>query len=97
MSKLRTLIGRGIRKLRLFSRIWIKNREVSSHAQTSPDLRPVVFFNASARIEALNLNAAFQLLTSWGVQLAGREVHYFACAVMQPSRGKHGGVADGTT
>ena len=79
MSKLRTLIGRGIRKLRLFSRIWIKNREVSSHAQTSPDLRPVVFFNASARIEALNLNAAFQLLTSWGVQLAGREVHYFAC------------------
>lgn len=79
MGKLRTLIGRGIRKLRLFSRIWIKNRQVSGHANISPDLRPVVFFNASARLEALNLNAAFQLLASWGVQLAGRDVHYFAC------------------
>lgn len=79
MDKLMTFLGRGFRKLRLFSRTSIKNRQVACHAQIVPDKAPVVFFNASARLEALNLNAAFQLLSSWGVQLAGRRVVYFGC------------------
>jgi len=79
MGKLMTLIGRGYRKLRLFSRTSFKNRQVAFHAQIVPDKAPVVFFNASARLEALNLNAAFQLLSSWGVQMSGRRVVYFGC------------------
>jgi len=79
MGKLMTVIGRAVRKLQLFSRTSIKNRQVAVHAQTVPNKAPVVFFNASARLEALNLNAAFQLLSSWGVQLAGRQVVYFGC------------------
>jgi hypothetical protein len=41
--------------------------------------RPVVFFNASTRLEGMSLNAAFSLISSWGVQMAGRNVYHFAC------------------
>jgi hypothetical protein len=41
--------------------------------------RPVVFFNASTRLEGLSLNAAFAMISSWAVQMAGREVYHFAC------------------
>jgi len=40
---------------------------------------PVVFFNASTRISGLSLNAAFSLLTGWGLRLAGVPVVHFVC------------------
>ena len=40
---------------------------------------PVIFFNASTRISGLSLNAAFSLLTSWGLRLAGVPVVHFVC------------------
>lgn len=40
---------------------------------------PVVFFNASARLSHLSLNAAFSLLSSWGMRLGGVPVVHFAC------------------
>jgi len=54
-------------------------------AATSPAQRPVVLFNASTRITGLSLNAAFQLLTGWGLRLAGAPVVHFVCqAGMMP-------------
>ena len=41
--------------------------------------RPVVFFNASTRLSGLSLNAAFSLVTSWAVRLAGAPVVHFVC------------------
>ena len=41
--------------------------------------QPVVFFNASTRITGLSQNAAFSLLTSWGLRLAGVPVVHFVC------------------
>ena len=41
--------------------------------------RPVVFFNASTRTWGLSLNAAFSLLTSWGLRLGGVPVVHFVC------------------
>ena len=41
--------------------------------------KPVIFFNASARLVGLNLNAAFSMISSWGIQLAGRKIYHFAC------------------
>lgn len=41
--------------------------------------QPIVFFNASTRLEQLSLNAGFSLLTSWSFRLDGIPVIYFAC------------------
>lgn len=76
------LIKRGwryLRRLRLRWRLFRLNRKVAAHAHPDPDQPPVVFFNASARLIGLNLNAAFQLIASWSVQLAGAPVVHFAC------------------
>ena len=40
---------------------------------------PVLFFNASTRVHTLSLNAAFSLLASWSVRLAGVSVRYVVC------------------
>lgn len=48
-----------------------------SHLQQG--LKPVFFFNASTRLTRMSLNAAFSLLTAWGLQLAGVPVVHFAC------------------
>jgi len=79
MSFFSNKISKGIQKLRLFWRVSRLNKQVLSHASPDRTEKPVVFFNASARLEGLNLNGAFNLLSSWGVLLAGREVYHFAC------------------
>ena len=43
------------------------------------DLKPVVFFNASARIVGVSQNAAFSLLAAAGLQMEGIPVIYFGC------------------
>ncbi len=57
--------------------IWLA-REVD---RLAPDLktRPVIFFNASTRLQGISLNAAFSLLTSWALRLAGTPVVHFVC------------------
>jgi hypothetical protein len=52
--------------------------EVALHAPLTTG-RPVVFFNASTRISGLSLNAAFSLIASWAVRLAGMPVIHFVC------------------
>lgn len=79
MAELSGLFNRGIRKLHLFGRIKRLNKKIASHSDLDDKHQPIIFFNASARLEGLNLNAAFGLISSWGVQLAGREVIHFAC------------------
>jgi len=41
--------------------------------------KPVAFFNASTRLTGISLNAAFSLLASLGLQMAGVPVVRFAC------------------
>jgi len=54
-------------------------KEVVAHTQSQPTQPPVVFFNASTRIADLSLNAAFSLLTSWSLRLAGVPAIHFVC------------------
>jgi hypothetical protein len=49
-----------------------------SHAK--PDQKPVVFFNASTRLNRTSLNAAFSALTAWSMQLSGVPIVHFACS-----------------
>jgi len=60
-------------------RIAALNREVAEHSEPRADRAPVVIFNASARLTGLSLNAAFSLLTSWGLRLSGAPVIHFVC------------------
>jgi len=54
-------------------------RTVSRQERSDPAQRPVVFFNASTRLSGLSLNAAFSLVTSWAVRLAGVPVVHIVC------------------
>jgi len=72
-------IKRGVQKLRLFSQIRWLNREIANQAVPDKPGKPVFFFNASTRLEGLSLNGAYSMLSSWGIQMAGREVYHFAC------------------
>jgi hypothetical protein len=54
-------------------------RQVSQHARRSNTRPTVAFFNASARLSGLSLNAAFSLLTSWSLRLSGARVAHFVC------------------
>ena len=60
-------------------RIAAITRQVAQRARPDPSQNPVVFFNASTRLTGLSLNAAFQLITSWGLRLAGVPVIQFTC------------------
>ena len=40
---------------------------------------PVIFFNASTRLSGVSLNAAYSLLSSWAVSLAGAPVIHRQC------------------
>lgn len=64
-----------VNRWRLF---WL-TRDVARQAQVDGDQKPVIFFNASARIHGLSLNAAFQLLAAWGLRLSGIPVVHFVC------------------
>lgn len=54
-------------------------RAVRARSTPDPKLRPVAFFNASARLGHLSQNAAFSLLSAWGLRLAGVPIVHFVC------------------
>ena len=47
--------------------------------QPGAEQKPVVFFNASTRLNHVSLNAAFSLLTAWSLRLKGVPVRHFVC------------------
>mgnify|MGYP006287788877 CR=1 FL=1 len=66
-------------RLQLWRRVERISREVRENIQSSEKDTPVVFFNASTRIRDLSQNAAFSLITSWGLELQGIPVVHFTC------------------
>jgi hypothetical protein len=55
------------------------SRNVARQAKETPGEKPVIFFNASTRLEYMSQNGAFSLLASWGLRLAGVPVTHFVC------------------
>ncbi|GIV64227.1 MAG: hypothetical protein AB1457_11990 [Chloroflexota bacterium] len=53
--------------------------QIERFAPPMADSRPVVLFNASSRLAWMSLNAAFTLLSGWGLRLAGVPVVHFVC------------------
>lgn len=66
------------RRLGVNARVWQLTRQVLEHRRLK-EQAPVVFFNASTRLNGISQNAAFSLLASLGLQLAGMPVVHFAC------------------
>lgn len=54
-------------------------KDVQTRAVINHKVKPVVFFNASARLTDISLNAAFSLLVSWSLRLAAIPVVNFVC------------------
>jgi hypothetical protein len=52
---------------------------ISRIARPDPEVKPVVFFNASTRLVGMSLNAAFSLLTAWALRLQKVPVIHFVC------------------
>ncbi len=46
---------------------------------TKKTIKPVIFFNASARLEGLSQNAAYSILSAWGLRQVGTPVTHFVC------------------
>ncbi|NIS83310.1 MAG: hypothetical protein GTO14_24635 [Anaerolineales bacterium] len=61
-------------KLRAIERVVAENEP-----QPQVGDRPVLIFNASTRTWGLSQNAAYSLLLSWGLRLAGVPVRHFVC------------------
>jgi hypothetical protein len=59
--------------------LWRLNRQINKHAKPDSSKPTIVVFNASSRIYGISQNAAFTLLTSWGLRLAGIQVKHFVC------------------
>lgn len=53
--------------------------QVVEQSRPSANQKPVVIFNASARLTGMSLNAAFSLLTGWSLRLTGVPVVHFVC------------------
>jgi hypothetical protein len=75
LSKLSDRVS-GWQHRRLIARL---ARDVQEHAAPKPGEAPVLVFNASTRLLGLSLNAAFSLLTAWGLRLAGVPVVHYVC------------------
>lgn len=52
---------------------------IGQHTPKASQNAPVVFFNASTRLEGLSLNAAFSLISGWSLRLQGVPVINFVC------------------
>lgn len=76
---MRDRIDRRFAHLRNNQHIRVFAHRVAERSNPLPGVAPVVFFNASTRLEALSQNAAFSLLTSWSLLLQGIPVHQFFC------------------
>ncbi len=54
-------------------------RQIAVQNSQGTSSKPIVFFNASTRLQGLSLNAAFSLLTSWSLHLTGIPVVHYVC------------------
>ncbi len=60
-------------------RIYSLNQQVKRQANPDQTQKPVAIFNASTRLAGFSQNAAFNLLTTWGLQLADIPIVHFSC------------------
>ena len=78
-SQLANIVRHRYQRTRVNLQINRLSSQVYLHTHPNPDIKPVVFFNASTRLVGMSLNAAFGLLTSWALRLQNVPVIHFVC------------------
>src|SRR5512136_2425013 len=78
-NRARNLVGQSYTRLKVNLPIFNFSSQVSRLARPDPEIKPVIFFNASTRLVGVSLNAAFSLLTAWALRLQDVPVIYFVC------------------
>ena len=83
MTQITARISKGVQRRWLQS---VNNRQIAKlaadierQAPAEPQSGPVAFFNASSRLAWMSQNAAFTLISSWSLRLAGTPVVHFVC------------------
>ena len=83
MTDLRTRLSTAAkwRVMRLRNNIAIKRKAAVIERQANESVlqSPVIFFNVSSRLGSMSLNAAYSLLTSWSIRLAGTPIINVFC------------------
>ena len=79
LSRLKGWAKRKATRRRSHSDLRAMSRDVREHTPT-PDRKPILFFDASTRLDDLSLNAAFAILSSWSLTLQGVPVVHFVCS-----------------
>jgi len=79
ITQIRSLLRAGWNRRQNDAALKTMAQRVASRARLQKSIAPVVLFNASTRLSGLSLNAAFSLLTAWGLRLRGVPVIHFVC------------------
>lgn len=78
-SQLGEIASQRFQRLKVNLHIHRLASQANTRTYPDPEVKPVVFFNASTRLVGLSLNAAFSLLTSWAIRLQKVPVVHFVC------------------
>jgi hypothetical protein len=79
MPQLGRALRQRLQRQKVNLQVFNYSTQVSRRARPDPEIKPVVFFNASTRLVGMSLNAAFSLLTAWALRLQGVPVVHFVC------------------
>ena len=79
LSRLQNRAKRKATHRRSYSALRAMSREVREHSPVA-EQKPIVFFDASTRLDGLSLNAGFAVLSAWSLALQGVPVIHFVCS-----------------
>ncbi len=79
LDRLKTRVKREAIRRKGYSDLRAMSRIVREHAPAS-DQQPIIFFDASTRLNGLSLNAGFAILSAWSLNLQGVPVIHFVCS-----------------
>ena len=79
LNRLKNRAKREVTRRSSYSGLRAKSREVREHAPIS-NQKPIIFFDASTRLDGLSLNAGFAILSAWSLSLQGVPVVHFVCS-----------------
>lgn len=78
-SRNKERVERMLARRQLDARLRQLGRTVSEISSVKQGVKPVILFNASTRLSGVSLNAAYEMLAGWALQLAGVPVIHFVC------------------
>ncbi len=79
LSRLKSRAKREATRRKSYADLRAMSRMVREHAPVSAQ-KPIIFFDASTRLNGLSLNAGFAILSAWSLTLQGVPVVHFVCS-----------------